>query len=90
MRARKNAVAPENRKTVAYPRVSSRDQATEGVCLDAQEARIVAYCAAMGWHVSEVIRDAGESAKSLQRPRNGHRARCRESRPSRANRRRQA
>ena len=68
MRARKNAVAPENRKTVGYTRVSSRDQATEGVSLDAQEARIVAYCAAMGWHVSEVIRDAGESAKSLQRP----------------------
>jgi DNA invertase Pin-like site-specific DNA recombinase len=68
MKARKNATAPENRKTIAYLRVSTSDQATEGVSLDAQEARIGAYAAAMGWPVSEVIRDAGESAKSLQRP----------------------
>jgi len=34
----------------------------------AQEARIAAYCTAMGWHVSEVISDAGESAKTLKRP----------------------
>ncbi|MGA8097514.1 MAG: recombinase family protein [Candidatus Cybelea sp.] len=68
MRARKTAIAAENRKTVAYVRVSTQDQAAEGVSLDAQEARIGAYCAAMGWPVSEVIRDAGESAKSLQRP----------------------
>jgi site-specific DNA recombinase len=68
MRIRKNAVATENRKTVAYVRVSTQDQATEGVSLDAQEARIGAYCVAMGFGASEVIRDAGESAKSLQRP----------------------
>jgi DNA invertase Pin-like site-specific DNA recombinase len=68
MRARKNVVAAENRKTVAYVRVSTQDQANEGVSLDAQEARIAAYGAAMGFDVSEVIRDAGESAKSLQRP----------------------
>jgi len=68
MRPRKAAVATENRKTVAYVRVSTQDQAAEGVSLAAQEARIGAYCAAMGWPVSEVIRDAGESAKTLQRP----------------------
>jgi DNA invertase Pin-like site-specific DNA recombinase len=68
MRSRKNAIATENRKTVAYVRVSTQDQATEGVSLDAQEARIAAYCVAMGFDVSEVVRDAGESAKSLQRP----------------------
>jgi site-specific DNA recombinase len=39
-----------------------------GVSLEAQEARIGAYCAAMVWAVSEVVRDAGESAKSLKRP----------------------
>jgi DNA invertase Pin-like site-specific DNA recombinase len=48
--------------------VSTQDQATEGISLGAQEARIVSYCAAMGWSVSEVVRDAGESAKSLKRP----------------------
>lgn len=54
--------------TVGYVRVSTQEQATNGVSLDAQEARIVAYCTALGWQVSEVIRDAGESAKSLKRP----------------------
>jgi site-specific DNA recombinase len=57
-----------NRRTVAYVRVSTQDQANEGVSLAAQEARIAAYCAAMGWEVSEIVRDVAESAKSLQRP----------------------
>jgi DNA invertase Pin-like site-specific DNA recombinase len=58
----------DHRQTVAYVRVSTQDQATEGVSLAAQEAKIGAYGVAMGFHVSEVICDAGESAKSLQRP----------------------
>jgi len=68
MRIRKNAAKAEDRKTVAYVRVSTEDQAREGVSLSAQEARIASYCAAMGWAVSETVRDAGESAKSLKRP----------------------
>ncbi|MGH7329929.1 MAG: recombinase family protein [Polyangiaceae bacterium] len=56
------------RATIAYIRVSTEEQARHGVSLAAQEARIAAYALAMGWEVSEVIRDAGESAKSLQRP----------------------
>ena len=68
MRVRKNVTKTEDRKTVAYVRVSTEDQAREGVSLSAQEARIAAYCAAMGWTVAESIRDAGESAKSLKRP----------------------
>jgi DNA invertase Pin-like site-specific DNA recombinase len=68
MRPRKNAIAPEDRKTIGYVRVSTQEQANEGVSLDAQEARIGAYCLAMDWDVSEVIRDAGKSAKSLKRP----------------------
>jgi site-specific DNA recombinase len=68
MRSRKNATVTADRKTIAYVRVSTQDQANEGVSLDAQEARIAAYCTAMGFGASEVIRDAGESAKSLQRP----------------------
>jgi DNA invertase Pin-like site-specific DNA recombinase len=58
----------DRRQTVAYVRVSTQDQATEGVSLAAQEAKIAAYGTAMGFDVSEVICDAGESAKSLQRP----------------------
>lgn len=57
-----------DRRSIAYVRVSTQDQAAEGVSLSAQEARIAAYCAAMGWPVSETVRDAGESAKSLKRP----------------------
>lgn len=68
MRGRKTAITTESRTTVAYIRVSTQDQANEGVSLDAQEARIGAYASAMGFDVSEVIRDAGESAKTLQRP----------------------
>jgi len=57
-----------NRRVVAYIRVSSEDQATSGVSLDAQAARIAAYATAMGWDLAEVVRDAGSSAKSLKRP----------------------
>jgi len=56
------------RRTVAYTRVSTEEQAREGVSLAAQEARIAAYALALGWEVSEVISDAGASAKSLRRP----------------------
>ena len=73
MRGRKAAVKPFEKMTVAYLRVSTTDQAENGVSLDAQEARIAAYATAMGFDISEVIRDAGESAKSLRRPRNGER-----------------
>ena len=68
VRPRKKTPVPQHRRTTAYVRVSSEEQAAEGVSLAVQEARIAAYCAAMGWPVSEVIRDAGESAKTLQRP----------------------
>lgn len=56
------------RTAVAYCRVSSEEQAREGVSLAAQEARLTAYCAAKGWTLVAVVRDEGESAKSLDRP----------------------
>ncbi|MGH7757208.1 MAG: recombinase family protein, partial [Vulcanimicrobiaceae bacterium] len=56
------------RRAVGYIRVSTEDQATNGVSLDAQRVRIDAYAVAMGVDVSEVIVDAGASAKSLERP----------------------
>lgn len=58
----------QERQTVAYVRVSTEEQATAGVSLDAQRARIAAYCAAMDISISNVIEDAGCSAKSLERP----------------------
>ena len=47
---------------VAYVRVSTEEQALEGVSLDAQEARIRAYCTMRGFELSEVVVDAGVSA----------------------------
>lgn len=53
---------------VGYIRVSTISQAHEGVSLEAQETRIRAYCQLQNMELSEVIIDAGESAKSLDRP----------------------
>lgn len=67
-RPKSRKVAPTDRITVAYVRVSTDDQAMTGVSLDDQEGRLRAYSAAMGWDAPEVVVDAGESAKTLQRP----------------------
>ena len=37
------------RSTIAYVRVSTAEQTVRGASLAAQEARIAACCAAMGW-----------------------------------------
>ncbi len=68
MRAKRTKTALSARRTVAYIRVSTEDQAITGVSLDAQEARITAYAVAMGFDLSEIIQDAGVSAKTMLRP----------------------
>jgi DNA invertase Pin-like site-specific DNA recombinase len=68
MRVRAASKTTPNRRSIACVRVSTEDQARDGVSLVAQEARIAAYARAMEFDLSEVIGDAGESAKSLQRP----------------------
>jgi len=53
-------------QAVLYCRVSTEEQATEGVSLEAQEASLRAYCAMRGLEVVEVVIDAGVSgAKPL-------------------------
>lgn len=47
---------------VAYVRVSTEEQAKEGVSLEAQEDRIRAYCGLRGLKLQQVIVDAGVSA----------------------------
>jgi DNA invertase Pin-like site-specific DNA recombinase len=49
---------------VIYLRVSTAEQASEGVGLDAQEARCRAVCAARGFEVTSVYRDEGVSGKA--------------------------
>jgi len=55
-------------KVVAYVRVSTEEQASHGVSLAAQEAKLRSYCDLYDHELLEVIVDAGQSAKSLNRP----------------------
>jgi site-specific DNA recombinase len=55
-------------RTVAYVRVSTDKQADKGVSLDAQREKVEAYAKLYDLELVEVIVDAGESAKSLDRP----------------------
>src|SRR5256712_4472350 len=55
-------------KTIAYLRVSTDKQADRGVSLDAQRAKLRAYAELYELDLREVVIDAGESAKSLDRP----------------------
>ena len=53
--------------TICYSRVSTSDQADNGVSLDVQRAKITAYCALYGLTIIEFIED-DESGKNLKRP----------------------
>lgn len=55
-------------QVIGYTRVSTTEQATDGVSLAAQRVKIEAYAVVKDWTVMEVIRDDGASAKSLHRP----------------------
>jgi site-specific DNA recombinase len=48
-------------KVIAYVRVSTEEQATEGVSLEAQEAALRAYCTMRGLELVDVVVDAGVS-----------------------------
>jgi DNA invertase Pin-like site-specific DNA recombinase len=55
-------------KAVGYARVSTDKQADFGVSLEAQTEKVKAMAVVQGADVADVIVDAGESAKSLNRP----------------------
>lgn len=61
MKTKRHANAP--RVAVGYCRVSTDGQATEGVSLDAQKARIEAWAEANGYRLAGMHVDAGLSAK---------------------------
>ena len=53
---------------VGYVRVSTEKQADVGISLEAQTEKIHAMAVVQGLELSEIIIDAGESAKTLSRP----------------------
>lgn len=55
-------------RAVGYVRVSTDDQAREGLSLDSQRQRIANFCAAKAWTLFKIISDPGYSAKDLNRP----------------------
>ena len=55
-------------RAVGYVRVSTEEQAREGVSLEAQVERIKALAVAKGWDLDGVIQDRGFSGKDLNRP----------------------
>ena len=55
-------------RVVGYVRVSTVQQAETGVSLDAQTARLKAYCVALNLELVGIQSDDGFSAKSLDRP----------------------
>lgn len=60
--------AAETKQVIAYIRVSTEEQKESGAGLAAQRAAILAECKRRGWHLIEVVEDAGYSAKDLKRP----------------------
>jgi len=54
-------------KAIGYIRVSTEDQCANGVSLDAQRAKIEAYCSLKDMDLLEIIEDRGISAKNLNR-----------------------
>jgi site-specific DNA recombinase len=54
-------------KAIGYIRVSTQEQVTNGVSLDAQAEKIRAYASLYDITLLDIIVDAGESAKSLSR-----------------------
>jgi len=65
----KGGLAGQNKGKVAiYVRVSTEEQAKEGISLDAQKDRCVKFCDAKGWEVVKIYEDAGYSAGTMKRP----------------------
>jgi site-specific DNA recombinase len=66
---------PSTRKfsVIGYSRVSTFEQASEGMSLDAQESRIRAWCEAQDAELVEIVRDEGVSGTKLLGERPGGR-----------------
>jgi len=54
-------------KAIGYIRVSTEEQAREGISLDNQKAKIRAYCESQDWELVKVFSDEGFSGKDMRR-----------------------
>src|SRR5438128_9519593 len=61
-------MAGHGTRVVGYIRVSTEQQAAEGVSLEAQREKIMAYARLYDLALVDIIVDAGGSAKTLERP----------------------
>ncbi len=55
------------KRVIGYIRVSTEEQAKEGVSLENQVAKIKAYCKSQDWDLVEIFRDEGVTGKNLKR-----------------------
>lgn len=58
----------EQRRAIGYVRVSTDEQVESGAGLAAQRMSVQAEAARRGWRLLDVLEDAGQSGKSLDRP----------------------
>ena len=65
----KEAISME--KAVCYVRVSTMEQATQGVSLEAQEEKLRAYCQMTGLEIVKIIKEEGISATKPLKDRPG-------------------
>jgi site-specific DNA recombinase len=63
-----NVASDESLPVVGYGRVSTDEQAREGLSLVHQERQIGRYCELYGLRLTRVVIDPGVSAKTLERP----------------------
>lgn len=72
MAGRRRRVDPQTmtatRPVLGYVRVSTDGQAADGVSLAMQREKIAAYCTLHGLELVEILEDAGESGKTMERP----------------------
>lgn len=60
--------AGEKKRAVGYTRVSTDEQAREGVSLENQENKIRAYAESQEWELVKIYREEGYSGKVINRP----------------------
>ncbi len=58
----------QNSKVAIYVRVSTEEQAKEGLSIDAQIDRCKSFCKARDWKVFKIYKDAGYSGGTMKRP----------------------